>query len=221
MPFKPGQQVNIPYYRPHKEWVINIHEKWSSIRLTFKTQHSQQQVLSGSHFVHTTFVTLLAAGLLCTSKRFFQHSTTSQSRCHPKSTLTIETGILQLWLNSHFSLPTHVFLNPTTYHSRLPVRLGRLSSWSAFSLLWSHPLIPLFLASPAESWSSCFVLEQPRFIPVPLANAPSNTHWVYPYNISTYWACPTTSSIDSYIIWSNPDRPLHTSLCMCTHTHKY
>ena len=47
--------------------------------------------------------------------------------------------------------------------------------------LWCHPLIPSFL-SRAESWPSCFVLEQPGFIPVCPCNALTNTHWVYPYN---------------------------------------
>ena len=43
---------------------------------------------------------------------------------------------------------------------------------------------------------------------------------LYPYNTlqhpATYWTYPTMCSIDSHIIWSNPDRRLHTSLHKCT-----
>ena len=46
---------------------------------------------------------------------------------------------------------------------------GPLSTWSDFFsllLLWSHPLIPSFLTSPAESRASRFVLEHPEITPV-------------------------------------------------------
>ena len=40
----------------------------------------------------------------------------------------------------------------------------------SLTLVVSRPLIPSFLASPTESWPSCFVLEQPGFIPVCFCN---------------------------------------------------
>ena len=95
---------------------------------------------------------------------------------------------------------------------------GPLSWWGiSFSALLSHlSLLPCWILTKLLCLRTTEVYPSPpmQMLPPMHTGFISTTH----YNThSTYWDCPTRSSIDSHIIWFNPDHSLHTSFA---HTQK-
>ena len=82
-----------------------------------------------------------------------------------------------------------------------------------FLLLWSYPLVPSLFSSRAESWLSCFVLEQPGFIPVHPCKHSNYTHWIYPYSTLQHtlhiWGLPhyMNNRLMYYLVKSRPSPP--------------
>ena len=137
---------------------------------------------------------------------FIRHQSSDTPRSWSMATLTQLSSFL-------FTLTYPVFsvFNPGLAPLHLPQQIASpdlaLSLDAHFFISWSHSLILSLLPITAESWPSCFVLEQPEFIPV----HPCTYTLGLPCNIpSTYWACPSMCSIDPFI-WFNSDHP------PCTH----
>ena len=124
-----------------------------------------------------------------------------------------------LLISLYSNLPTVFFFYPGPYHGKFPVRVGGpslLLKWVVFSLVVISPSYPILPRFPYRVLTELLFLR--RFwvypslslqmlppihtgsTPATLCNTPSK-----------YWACRTRCSINSHIIWFNPDHPLHIS----------